>query len=102
MLAVRDGQAALRVLRAVRVQLMLTDLRLLVLDGRRLCETLAAAPQYQAISQVLMTIWWDDIAAPPCVTAVLPKPFTIPMLLATVQRCVRAPGTTRLPVGSGS
>ncbi len=82
---------ALDLLATVQPQFVLFDLNMPVLDGRRLCQTFAAGPRYQAIPRVLMSIWWDDVAAPPCVTAMLPKPFAIPVLLATVQRYVCAP-----------
>jgi len=41
---------------------------------------------------VLMRCVWDDLASIAGVSTVLPKPFTIPVLLGTVQQHVRSRG----------
>ncbi len=88
------GQAALAHLVTLRPALILIEGEMLVLDGLRLCQQLAADPQYHAIPRVLMSIWRHDPAAYPCVTAWLPKPFTQAALLATIHRCLPRSATT--------
>ena len=51
-----DGQAALDLLATVQPHLVLFELNLPGMDGRTLCRTLAADPQYQGIPRVLMSV----------------------------------------------
>jgi CheY-like chemotaxis protein len=54
--------------------------------GTTLCQRLAADPRYQTIPRVLMSATDPTRARVPYITAFLAKPFTIDVLLATVQR----------------
>ena len=86
---VPDGQAALDVLATMRPAVVVTNLHLPVLDGRTLCQRLAADPQYQAIPRIVIggeRLAVDDL---PADTTVVPKPVALEVLLATVQQVVR-------------
>jgi len=87
-LQVADGRAALRVLGIIRAHLVLTDVRMPVLDGRTLCQTLAADPRHQDLPRVLMSGIWEDLGPLPGVRAFLRKPVTLPVLLATVDQAL--------------
>jgi len=81
-----DGQAALALLNGARPDLVLSDINMPLLDGIQLCRALKAAPEYNTIPFVLMSV--DRVAlgrsdiAP---DAVVVKPLNIDQLLTVVE-----------------
>ncbi len=88
-----DGAAALAVLRqAVRLpDLVLLDLRMPVMDGRAFRHAQLADPVWRTIPVIAFSADRDvhGVAAALGIEAVLPKPFTLAQLRATVQQYVR-------------
>ncbi len=89
----RDGAAALDVLRhaAPLPDLILLDLRMPLIDGHTFRRIQQGHPQWRTIPVVVMSadIQVHATAAALGMAAVLPKPFTVPELLAMVQRYAR-------------
>ncbi len=88
-----DGAAALDILRqAARLpDLILLDLHMPILDGRAFRHAQQADRQWRTIPVIAVSAEREvqATAAALGMTAVLPKPFTVPELLATVQRYAR-------------
>jgi len=87
------GAAALAMLRqgARLPDLILLDLRMPVMDGHTFRHIQQADPQWRTIPVVVLSANTDVHATAHDlgIAAVLPKPFTLAALLATVQRTVR-------------
>ncbi len=85
-----DGAAALAVLgqAVVLPNLILLDVRMPLLDGSQFRQLQQAHPAWRAIPVVVLSTHTEAhaIAQALGLAAVLPKPFTIPALLDTVQR----------------
>lgn len=87
-----DGLAALAVLTTVQPALVLADVQMPNMAGTTLCQRLAMDLRYQAIPRVLMSASDYSVAQVPYITAFLAKPFTIDVLLHTVQRYAHSQG----------
>lgn len=87
------GAAALVVLRQEPrlPDVILLDLRMPIMDGRTFRHIQQANPVWRTIPVVVMSAEREvhATAAALGIGAVLPKPFTLPGLLTTVQRAVR-------------
>jgi CheY-like chemotaxis protein len=87
-----DGEAALTVLRqAVPLpDLIVLDVRMPLLDGRRFRQIQQADPHWGTIPVIALSAHTEvqTIAHEVGIEVVLPKPFTFAELLATVQRMV--------------
>ncbi len=85
-----DGAAALAVLgqAVVLPNLILLDVRMPLLDGSQFRQIQQAHPAWRTIPVVVLSTHTEAhaIAQALGLAAVLPKPFTIPALLDTVQR----------------
>ncbi len=88
-----DGDAALAVLQqAARLpDLILLDLGMPILDGRAFRHAQQADRQWRTIPVIAVSAEREvhAVAAALGMAAVLPKPFTVPALLRTVQRYAR-------------
>lgn len=84
------GQAALHVLRDRRVDLVLTDIMMPIMDGPELARTIRADPNLRTIPIVMMT---SLPSAVPTETGlyegVVRKPFAPGMLLAIIEACLQ-------------
>jgi CheY-like chemotaxis protein len=90
------------VLGIIHPHLVLADVRMPGLDGRTLCHLLATDPAYHALPRVLMSGVWDDLGPLPSVSAVLLKPVTASVLLATVQHYVQTSDSAQLEPTPGA
>jgi CheY-like chemotaxis protein len=91
-----NGRLALDILEEVRVDLVLTDMMMPVMDGAELAAAMRQDHRYRRTPIVLMTalptvaLRLEDRFA-----AVLRKPFTPDLLLSTVASCLNGDGTPR-------
>ena len=93
-IAVENGATALAFLRRVRVDVIVLDLMMPVLDGWTVSDTMQSDPQLAHIPIVVFTAAADR--APPGVAATLLKPSTPEDLIATIER-VLTPNRRRSP-----
>jgi signal transduction histidine kinase/AmiR/NasT family two-component response regulator len=97
--AVPDGAAALRALRARGADLVLTDVRMPVMDGLALLATIRNDPELAALPVVLLSAHADRDAAVQALTAgaddYLVKPFTPAELVARVRSTIALTQTRR-------
>jgi chemosensory pili system protein ChpA (sensor histidine kinase/response regulator) len=92
-LVANNGAEALRHLRARVPDVMITDLRMPVLDGWSLVQMCRAEPTLRDVPVVVITAERDRHAEPLAalgVVEVVGKPFDIPMLLTTILSLVAA------------
>lgn len=89
-----NGAKALEVLEKTRVELLITDWMMPVMNGEELARKLRADPQYKAMPIILMSGAQSDIArkSPELFDGVLDKPFDPEALIDMVQGLVRPPG----------
>ena len=89
-----NGAKALEVLEKTRVELLITDWMMPVMNGEELARKLRADPQYKAMPIILMSGAQSDIArkSPELFDGVLDKPFDPETLIDMVQGLVRPPG----------
>jgi CheY-like chemotaxis protein len=89
----RDGAAALDVLRqaALLPDVMLLDLGMPLIDGRTFRRIVQGNPRWRTIPVVMISADLEvhTTAQAVGVAGVLPKPFTVPELLAAVERYAR-------------
>ena len=86
------GQAALERLAEAPADLILLDLNMPVMDGRRFCEEKRRRPELDSIPLALMSAAENlGERSRPCMpSAVLPKPFVVDDLLRTVATVLAA------------
>ncbi len=89
----RDGAAALTLVwqRGPVPDVMVVDVRMPLVDGHTFWRIMQGYPQWRTIPVVLMSANTDVHATAQAlgIEAVLLKPFTVPELLATVERAAR-------------
>jgi len=87
-----NGKLALDALAAHRIDLVLTDLMMPVMDGPELIRRMRADPRFAAIPAVLMTALPEAIPERETALhdAVLIKPFSIQEVLGAVERLLPA------------
>lgn len=78
-----DGEAALRLVREERPDLVVTDLMMPVMDGLQLIESLRTEPATQAIPVLVVSANWES--APEGADGLLSKPYDRKKLLALAQ-----------------
>ena len=84
------GRGALQVLRDRRVDLVLTDIMMPVMDGPELARTIRADPSLRTIPIVMMTSLPSAVPAEPGLyEGVLRKPFEPGMLLVIIEACLQ-------------
>src|ERR1044072_3480426 len=94
-----NGRLALDILGERRIDLVLTDLMMPVMDGAELAAAMRASELYRRIPIVMMTSLPSAVPQRPGLyDALLRKPFTPEMLLDAMQSCFAAPG----PAANGS
>jgi CheY-like chemotaxis protein len=90
LLEARDGEEALRVIRAEQPDLVIADLRMPKLDGPSLCEAMRRDERASRIPVIIMTSNHDAASRERCLAAgareVLTKPVAPPALHAAIQR----------------
>jgi CheY-like chemotaxis protein len=79
-----NGRLALEVLAERRIDVVLTDLMMPVMDGPELAQAMRSTDVYRLIPVVLMTSLPSAVGDPTLYAAVLNKPFTPATLLATL------------------
>ncbi|WP_110970104.1 response regulator [Pseudomonas huaxiensis] len=89
-----NGAKALEVLEKTRVELLITDWMMPVMNGEELARKLRADPQYRAMPIILMSGAQSDIArkSPELFDGVLDKPFDGETLINMVRGLVPSPG----------
>ncbi|MDU9393843.1 response regulator [Pseudomonas japonica] len=89
-----NGLRALEVLDKTRVELLITDYMMPVMNGEELARKLRDDPQFKALPIILMSGAQASIGRenPGLFDGVLDKPFDTEMLIAMVQRLVPPPG----------
>ncbi|MFD2641568.1 response regulator [Pseudomonas japonica] len=89
-----NGLRALEVLDKTRVELLITDYMMPVMNGEELARKLRDDPQFRALPIILMSGAQASIGRenPGLFDGVLDKPFDTEMLIAMVQRLVPPPG----------
>jgi len=87
-----NGREALAVLGRQRLDLVLCDMMMPVLDGAGLCRAMQADVAYRTIPLVLMSAVRQKLLIADCAyAAVVAKPFDVDLLLATVAGVVGVP-----------
>jgi CheY-like chemotaxis protein len=89
-----NGKLGLASLAAHPADLVLVDLMMPVMDGREMVRCMRADPALAAIPVILMTARPDAIPdrVDPLFAAILLKPFSLGMLLETVDRALMTRG----------
>lgn len=89
----RHGRDALDLLETFRADLILSDVMMPMMDGVELCRALAAHPTHHTIPIILASAGVRPALDDDCPhAAFLPKPFNIPVLLATIARFIPSRG----------
>lgn len=84
-----NGRLALDILSERRVDLVITDMMMPVMDGAELATAMRANPLLQAIPVVVMTsLPLASVRPAGLYNAVLRKPFTPDLLLTTMRACL--------------
>jgi CheY-like chemotaxis protein len=87
-----NGRLALEILDERKIDLVLTDMMMPVMDGSELASAMRSSEAYRAIPIVLMTSLPSAIPEERALyDAVLRKPFTPDLLLATLRACLTTP-----------
>ncbi len=90
-----NGRLALDILRERRVDLLITDLMMPVMDGSELAAAIRASEALRDMPIILMTSLPSVPTRTGLYDAVLRKPFTPQLLLSTMRDCVaRRPDST--------
>lgn len=89
-----NGARALEMLEKTRVELLITDYMMPVMNGEELARNLRADPQFKALPIILMSGAQASIGRenPGLFDGVLDKPFDTEMLIAMVQQLLPPPG----------
>ncbi len=89
-----NGARALEMLEKTRVELLITDYMMPVMNGEELARNLRADPQFKALPIILMSGAQVSIGRenPGLFDGVLDKPFDTEMLIAMVQQLLPPPG----------
>ena len=82
-----NGRLALDILRERRVDVVITDLMMPVMDGLELATVMRASSTLRGIPIILMTSLPSEPKAAKLYDAVLRKPFTPELLLSTLNDC---------------
>jgi CheY-like chemotaxis protein len=86
-----NGKLALEILREGRVDLVLTDMMMPVMDGAELATAMRSDDKYRATPIIMMTSLPTALYQPDRLfDAVLRKPFTPDLLLETMASCLAA------------
>ena len=86
-----NGKLALEILREGRVDLVLTDMMMPVMDGAELATAMRSDDRYRATPIIMMTSLPTALYQPGRLfDAVLRKPFTPDLLLETMASCLAA------------
>ncbi|HCN46348.1 MAG TPA: response regulator [Pseudomonas sp.] len=90
-----NGARALEMLEKTRVELLITDYMMPVMNGEELARNLRADPQFKALPIILMSGAQASIGRenPGLFDGVLDKPFDTEMLIAMVERLLPSPGS---------
>lgn len=90
-----NGAKALEMLEKTRVELLITDYMMPVMNGEELARNLRADPQFKALPIILMSGAQASIGRenPGLFDGVLDKPFDTEMLIAMVERLLPSPGS---------
>ncbi len=84
-----NGAEALACLTSFRLELILSDIMMPIMDGRELCKRLHSHPEHSSIPIVLMSAAYSSIKLDGCnYAAILKKPFVVEELLATVRQTI--------------
>lgn len=88
-----NGAKALEVLEKTRVELLITDWMMPVMNGEELARKLRADPQFKVLPIILMSGAQSDIArrSPELFNGVLDKPFEPEKLIDLVRKLVKSP-----------
>lgn len=90
-----DGLEGLRLARAARPDLIITDVKMPMMDGFELCAAIRADPDLRAVPIVLLTALSDEASrrrgSEVGATAFLSKPVKVDELRSTVQRVMKLP-----------
>jgi CheY-like chemotaxis protein len=85
----RSGREGLQRLAEVRPDLVVSDVMMPDLDGMALCRAMRAEESYRSTPIVLMTAVPAQLSIADCnYTALIPKPFDLETLLATITRAL--------------
>jgi len=89
-----NGARALEMLEKTRVELLITDYMMPVMNGEELARNLRADPQFKTLPIILMSGAQASIGRenPGLFDGVLDKPFDTEMLIAMVQQLLPLPG----------
>lgn len=89
-----NGAKALEMLEKTRVELLITDYMMPVMNGEELARSLRSDPQFKALPIILMSGAQASIGRenPGLFDGVLDKPFDTEMLIAMVERLLPSPG----------
>lgn len=89
-----NGAKALKMLEKTRVELLITDWMMPVMNGEELAQQLRADPQFKTLPIILMSGAQSDIARtrPELFDGVLDKPFEEEVLVDLVQKLIKSPG----------
>ena len=91
-----NGRAAMEVLHERRVDLVLTDLMMPVMDGSELTTAIRASAVHRTLPVVLMTSLPSAVSSPrELYNAVLTKPFTPDVLMTTVNAILAPPAAPK-------
>lgn len=90
-----NGEKALEMLEKTRVELLITDYMMPVMNGEELARSLRADPQFKALPIILMSGAQASIGRenPGLFDGVLDKPFDTEMLIAMVRRLLPTLGS---------
>lgn len=80
-----DGKGALEILKELHPDLILCDIMMPRLDGRKFCMILQSTPEYRSIPIVMMSALGEQLIQDTCTyDAFLPKPFDLDHMLDLV------------------
>ncbi len=92
LLAAHDGQQALEMARREKPDLLLTDVMMPRLDGRELCRQVKADPATDHVRVALMSAMRTLEPGECRADALIPKPFDLDEVVATVERLLGEAG----------
>jgi CheY-like chemotaxis protein len=97
-----DGAEAWEALHAVNYRLVITDHKMPRLTGLELIARMRSKGMLQPVILISGTMPTEELNRNPelRVDAILPKPFTVAMLSATIEKCLRA--TDGMPITNGN